>query len=261
MVKAERKRLGTGMCMQDLCLSAWRDQPYGAVDMMFKVTDICDPDVCQTPMDIKMDRDKYNSLYGGPPDPIEPTGTQGDKAIYWMFTKCWADVSIDSLLGTDSLVVLLPAARYTDIFYHRVWSRVPMMTRIGSSSQSITTIYNSRSRLAPTSTITIKRVIRLQDFLPITSASRIIMGLIPLLTGHPEIQHHPGNPSLVEGSAIEGIEKLLDDRVGFRQINLTEEALELVSANNICIYHIHPELRIGLKLNLDKMIPTVQSPA
>ena len=197
------------MCMQDLCLSAWRDEPYGAVDMMFKVTDICDPDVCQTPMDIKMDRDKYNSLYDGPPDPIEPTGTQGDKAIYWMFTKCWADVSIDSpSLGlTDSLVLLLPAEGYTDISYHRVWSRVPTMRKIGSPSPSITTIYNSRSRLAPTSTITIKRVIRLQGFLPIISASRIIMGLIPSLTGHLEIQHHPGNPSPVEGSTIEGDQK------------------------------------------------------
>ena len=42
-------------------------------------------------MDIKVDRDKVRTLFN-----LQgaPSGTAFDQDVYWMFTKCWADVSL-----------------------------------------------------------------------------------------------------------------------------------------------------------------------
>ena len=80
--------------MQDVCVSFWRGDGV-FTDMMLKVTDICptdpsDPTACQSPMDIKVDRDKVRTLFNLVD---EPTGDTFSQDVYWMFTKCWADVS------------------------------------------------------------------------------------------------------------------------------------------------------------------------
>ena len=81
--------------MQDVCVSFWRGDGI-FTDMMLKVNDICPTDPsdstsCQSPMDIKVDRDKVRTLFN-----LEgaPSGTAFDQDVYWMFTKCWADVSL-----------------------------------------------------------------------------------------------------------------------------------------------------------------------
>ena len=79
--------------MQDVCVSFWRGDGI-FTDMMLKVTDICptdtaDPSACNTPMDIKVDRDKVRTLFDLP---SEPVGDEFTEDVYWMFTKCWAYV-------------------------------------------------------------------------------------------------------------------------------------------------------------------------
>lgn len=64
-------------------------------DMMLRDTEICptdptDPTACNIPMDIKVDRDKIHTLFNLH---SEPTGDEFSEHVYWMFNKCWTDVS------------------------------------------------------------------------------------------------------------------------------------------------------------------------
>ncbi|KAI9795471.1 MAG: hypothetical protein M1833_007001 [Piccolia ochrophora] len=60
-------KVDVGLCMQDLCISFWRED--FKPDMLLKVTDVCTSDSddgvpCATPHDIKIDRIKAEILYG-----------------------------------------------------------------------------------------------------------------------------------------------------------------------------------------------------
>ena len=86
-----------GYCMQDVCISFWKDD--GTSDMMLKVTDICstdpsDPTYCASPADIKIDRAKAAIMEGhqGNPKAPEVSGDQYGEKVWWFFMKCWADV-------------------------------------------------------------------------------------------------------------------------------------------------------------------------
>ena len=87
-----------GYCMQDVCISFWKED--GSSDMMLKVTDICstdpsDPTHCQNPGDIKIDRSKAKVMEKMNSDPNNPglMGTTFPEKIWWFFMKCWDDVS------------------------------------------------------------------------------------------------------------------------------------------------------------------------
>ena len=89
-----------GYCMQDVCISFWKED--GSSDMMLKVTDICstdpsDPTHCESPVDIKVDRTKMKIMQGlTDQDSISAypqlSGDEFPEKIWWFFTKCWADV-------------------------------------------------------------------------------------------------------------------------------------------------------------------------
>lgn len=83
-----------GYCMQDVCISFWKED--GTSDMMLKVTDICstdpsDPTHCANPADIKIDRAKAKVMQGLSSD---PQGDQYPEKVWWFFMKCWADVRL-----------------------------------------------------------------------------------------------------------------------------------------------------------------------
>lgn len=73
-------------CRQDVCLSIWL--PDRSHDLMFKVTDVCDPKDCPTPLHVKVEPYKGRYLFhvaGSDPSllPQEP--------VHMYFCKCWAD--------------------------------------------------------------------------------------------------------------------------------------------------------------------------
>ena len=83
----------TGYCMQDVCISFWKQD--GKSDMMLKVTDICStdpssPTYCASPSDIKIDRTKAKIVYGLGD---VPKGNEYPEPVWWFFMKCWDDVS------------------------------------------------------------------------------------------------------------------------------------------------------------------------
>ena len=87
-----------GYCMQDVCISFWKED--GTSDMMLKVTDICstdpnDPTHCATPADIKIERSKAYIMEGLTANPLESlpqlTGNEYPEKTWWFFMKCWAD--------------------------------------------------------------------------------------------------------------------------------------------------------------------------
>ena len=85
-----------GYCMQDVCISFWKED--GSQDMMLKVTDICstdpnDPSHCASPVDIKIDRTKASIMEGAALDSPAITGNAYPDKVWWFFTKCWDDVS------------------------------------------------------------------------------------------------------------------------------------------------------------------------
>ena len=70
--------------MQDVCVSFRRGDAI-FIDMVFKVTDIyptdpADPTACNTPMDIKVDRDKVRTLFTLPGEPV---GGESTEDVYW----------------------------------------------------------------------------------------------------------------------------------------------------------------------------------
>lgn len=74
------------MCRQDVCLSIWL--PDCSHDLMFKVTDVCDPRDCPTPLHVKVEPFKGKWLFersskGGLPRP--------GQTAHMYFSKCWAD--------------------------------------------------------------------------------------------------------------------------------------------------------------------------
>lgn len=98
--------LGLGrMCMQDVCISVWNETHYsgGLNDIEVKVTDICstdpsDPNYCETPADIMIDRLKAYQLYAATPRPAKSSerqaikhGKEYPRPVYWFFSKCLQD--------------------------------------------------------------------------------------------------------------------------------------------------------------------------
>jgi hypothetical protein len=58
-------------------------------DLMYKVTDVCDPKDCPTPLDVKVEPYKGRYLWY-----IRPGGSPGylpRGPVYMYFVKCWAD--------------------------------------------------------------------------------------------------------------------------------------------------------------------------
>ena len=93
--KHKRIKSNTGYCMQDVCISFWRED--GSQDMMLKVTDICstdpdDPTHCANPTEIKIDRTKASIMEGASLSDPKITGDSYPDPIWWFFTKCWDDV-------------------------------------------------------------------------------------------------------------------------------------------------------------------------
>lgn len=81
---------GIGYCMQDVCISFWKED--GTSDMMLKVTDICstdpsDPTYCATPADIKVDRSKVKIMAGLTGDDAKLQGDQYPDKAWWFFMK------------------------------------------------------------------------------------------------------------------------------------------------------------------------------
>ncbi len=72
------------MCRQDVCLSIWL--PDCSHDLMYKVTDVCDPKDCPSPLDIKVEPYKGRYLFKERRPGVLPTGP-----VYMYFVKCWAD--------------------------------------------------------------------------------------------------------------------------------------------------------------------------
>ncbi len=72
------------MCRQDVCLSVWL--PDCSHDLMYKVTDVCDPKDCPTPLDIKVEPYKGRYLFHENRKGVLPSGP-----AYMYFCKCWAD--------------------------------------------------------------------------------------------------------------------------------------------------------------------------
>lgn len=68
-------------CRQDVCLSVWtKDHSH---DLMFKVTDVCDPKDCPTPLDVKVEPYKGKYLfYQHKTQGARPTGP-----VYMYFVK------------------------------------------------------------------------------------------------------------------------------------------------------------------------------
>ncbi|KAF8055667.1 hypothetical protein HT031_006689 [Scenedesmus sp. PABB004] len=70
-------------CRQDVCLSIWTEDH--SHDLMWKVTDVCDPKDCPTPLDVKVEPYKGKYLwYNG-------KGSRPRAPVYMYFVKCWAD--------------------------------------------------------------------------------------------------------------------------------------------------------------------------
>ena len=91
--------------MQDVCINVWNEtgtKTHGTTDVMLKVTDICsvdpnDPSACQSPVDIKIDRDKGWELYSGTKKSAEDHnalshGSVYPRPVWWFFSKCYQDV-------------------------------------------------------------------------------------------------------------------------------------------------------------------------
>ncbi|MCJ1450979.1 hypothetical protein MMC28_001313 [Mycoblastus sanguinarius] len=85
-------------CMQDVCVSFWRED--GGSDMMAKVTDICstdpdDPSHCASPEDIKLVRTKVQVMekLTGEALTAQPSlmGDELPEQAWWYFAKCWGD--------------------------------------------------------------------------------------------------------------------------------------------------------------------------
>lgn len=70
-------------CRQDVCLSIWTEDH--SHDLMWKVTDVCDPKDCPTPLDIKVEPYKGKYLWYG------AKGSRPSVPVYMYFVKCWAD--------------------------------------------------------------------------------------------------------------------------------------------------------------------------
>ena len=80
----------TGYCMQDVCISFWKED--GTSDMMLKVTDICstdpsDPTYCATPASIKVDRSKVKIMAGLTDNDPSLQGDQYPEMTWWFFMK------------------------------------------------------------------------------------------------------------------------------------------------------------------------------
>eukprot|EP00775_Hariotina_reticulata_P004417 gene4417-4670_t len=70
-------------CRQDVCLSIWTEDH--SHDLMWKVTDVCDPKDCPTPLDVKVEPYKGKYLWYG------NKGSRPRVPVYMYFVKCWAD--------------------------------------------------------------------------------------------------------------------------------------------------------------------------
>lgn len=69
---------------QDVCLSIWtKDHSH---DLMFKVTDVCDPKDCPTPFDVKVEPYKGRYLFFERRTDFLPS-----EPVYMYFVRCWAD--------------------------------------------------------------------------------------------------------------------------------------------------------------------------
>ena len=112
-LKFAQEGLGLGRyCMQDVCISVWNETHThandGENDVELKVTDICstdpeDPNYCETPGDIMIDRKKAWLLYNGtihdqtkfpwgsPERRSIRNGTEYVRPVYWFFSKCLQD--------------------------------------------------------------------------------------------------------------------------------------------------------------------------
>ena len=95
--------------MQDVCINVWNEtgtKTDGKTDVMLKVTDICsvdpnDPSACQSPADIKIDRDKGWELYSGTKKTTDDNnalrhGSVYPRPVWWFFSKCYQDVCYPS---------------------------------------------------------------------------------------------------------------------------------------------------------------------
>ena len=163
--------------MQDVCVSFWRGDGI-FTDMMLKVTDVCptdpaDPTACESPMDIKVDRDKVRTLFHLKD---APTGDVFEKYVYWMFTKCWADVSslFSFFIHSAALCYLQTRIPVTDVEICRAWCRMRTSKTIGSRNRSTIALWIGRSRSRRRSTITTRRAILRMASPRIQSASKII---------------------------------------------------------------------------------------
>lgn len=66
---------------QDVCLSIWT--PDHAHDLMWKVTDVCDPKDCPSPLDVKVEPYKGRYLWKG------GRGSRPAGPAYAYIVKCW----------------------------------------------------------------------------------------------------------------------------------------------------------------------------
>lgn len=88
-------------CRQDVCLSIWTEDH--SHDLMWKVTDVCDPKDCPTPFDVKVEPYKGRYLFYG------NKGSRPRVPVYMYFVKCWADG-----LPQPDLVSTLPGPPVTN---------------------------------------------------------------------------------------------------------------------------------------------------
>lgn len=104
---------------------------YSNADVMLKVTDICstnpqDPTYCATPVDLKIDRIEADLLFHLDNRTTEENtalknGTGYPKPVWWVFTKCWDDVTaffslspiINFFPDVDSQGLVQPAYKTT----------------------------------------------------------------------------------------------------------------------------------------------------
>ncbi|KAI8473754.1 MAG: hypothetical protein J3K34DRAFT_409834 [Monoraphidium minutum] len=71
-------------CRQDVCVSLWtKDHVH---DLMYKVTDVCDPKDCPTPLHVKVEPYKGKYLFKD-----NQYGSRPEGPVYMYFVKCWAD--------------------------------------------------------------------------------------------------------------------------------------------------------------------------
>ena len=77
---------------QDVCVSIWlKDTSH---DLMFKVTDVCDPKDCPTPLDVKVEPYKGKYLFKD-----NRPGSRPEGPVIAYFVKCWGEAGRQGRAG------------------------------------------------------------------------------------------------------------------------------------------------------------------